>query len=92
MKDSQKGLLPPPYDICIGHQEPLAFVNPRTGVESSKMGNAYYHVSLSCICKKYPDFTPSQVICDEDVQRVLNTSNFCGTPSDSIFSEGEHYL
>lgn len=76
MKDSQNGLLPPPYDICVGHWEPLAFVNPRTGVQSSKMGNAYYHVSLSCIRKKHPEFTPSQVICDEDVRRVLNPVHF----------------
>ena len=71
MKDSQNGLLPPPHDICIGHCEPLKFVNPRTGLESSKMGNAYYHVNLSCIRKKHPDFYPSQLSCDHDVRKAL---------------------
>ena len=76
MKDSQNGLLPPPHDICIGHCEPLTFVNPRTGLESSKMGNAYYHVNLSCIRKKHPNFTPSQLICDDDVRKALKPMHF----------------
>ena len=76
MKDAKNGLLPPPHDICIGHCEPLTFLNPRTGLESSKMGNAYYHVNLSCIKKKHPDFTPSQLICEDDMKRVLQPPHF----------------
>ena len=70
MKDAKNGLLPPPHDICIGHCEHLTFLNPRTGLESSKMGNAYYHINLSCIKKKHPDFTPSQLICEDDMKSV----------------------
>ena len=76
MKDAKNGLLPPPHDICIGHCEPLTFLNPRTGLESSKMGNAYYHVNLSCIKKKHPDFIPSQLICEDDIKRVLQPPHF----------------
>ena len=76
MKDYQNRLLPPPHDICIGHCEPLTFVNPRTGLESSKMGNAYCHVNLNCIRKKHPNFTPSQLICDDDVRKALKPVHF----------------
>ena len=64
------------HDICIGHCEPLTFLNPRTGLESSKMGNAYYHVNLSCIKNKHPDFTHSQLICENDMKKVLQPPHF----------------
>ena len=76
MKDSNNALLPPPHDICIGHCEPLSFINPHTGLESSKMGNAYYHVSLMCIRKKHPDFTPSQLVCSDEVKVMLMAVHF----------------
>ena len=60
----------PPYDICIGHREPLNFINPRTGLESSKLGNAYYHVNIVCIRKKHSNFTPSQLMCSESLKDV----------------------
>lgn len=76
MKDADNGLLPPPHDICIGHSEPLTFINPRTGLECSKTGNAYYHVSLACIIKKHPDFTPAQIVCSDDVKMLLKEVHF----------------
>ena len=75
MKDANNGLLPPPHDICIGHSEPITFINPNTGLECIKIGNAYYHVSLTCIRKKHPNFTPSQVVMNE-VKELLEAVHF----------------
>ena len=60
-KNADNGLLSPPHDICLGHKESLSFINPRTGKECSKLGNAYYHINLDCIRKKHPSFTAAQV-------------------------------
>lgn len=76
MKDANNGPLPPPHDICVGHSEPLSFINPRTGLECSKIGNAYYHVSLICIKKKHLDFGPSQVVCCDEVKELLKAVHF----------------
>ena len=57
--------------------EPLTFLNPRTGLESSKMGNAYYHVNLSCI--KRSTLTSSLLrlsVRMHDVKRVLQPPHF----------------
>ena len=70
------GLLPPPHDICIGHKEPLPFVNPHTGLECSKIGNAYYHVNLQCIRKKHPTFSATELVCLPDVQKLLTEVHF----------------
>lgn len=63
LKNSDNGLLSPPLDICICHKEPLSFINPNSGLECSKLGNAYYHVKMECIRKKHPTFSPMQIDC-----------------------------
>ena len=70
-KNSEKGLLSPPYDICLGHKESLSFINPKSGTECSKIGNAYYHINLECIQRKHPSFTAALVECPPDVQEKL---------------------
>ena len=56
LKNTNNHVLSPPYDICIYYKETQAFINPQTGLESSKLGNAYYHVNLTCIQRKHPNF------------------------------------
>ena len=67
MKGSNGKVLKPPKDICISHKEQIVFTNPHSGLQSSKEGNCYYHVNKSCILKKHPNFSPSQLVCSEDV-------------------------
>ena len=71
MKGADNGLLFPPFDICLGHKEPLYFTNPKNGQECSKIGNAYYHINLECIKKKHPSFTAAQIECPPDVYANL---------------------
>ena len=37
LKNADNEVLPPPHDICLGHREPLSFVNPHNGLECSKL-------------------------------------------------------
>ena len=75
-KNADDGLLSPPHDICLGHRESLSFINPRTGTECSKLGNAYYHFNLDCIRRKHPSFTAAQVECPPEVQEVLTEVHY----------------
>ena len=71
IKGVHNEVLPPPHDICIVHSEPLTFINPRTGLEASKVGNAHYHVNYACIRKKHPNFTARCVSCPEGVMELM---------------------
>jgi hypothetical protein len=66
-KGSDGSLLNPPNDNCIAHQEQIQFINPHTGLQCSKEGNAYYHITKNCIIKKHPGFSSSQVVCEDNV-------------------------
>jgi len=76
LKNTNNRVLSRPYDICISHSETQVFVNPHTGLECSKPGNGYYHVNLSCIQKKHPNFSPNQLVCQENVWKLLNEAHF----------------
>ena len=76
LKGIDNEVLPPPQDICIVHTEPLAFTNPRTGLETSKIGNAHYHVNKACICKKHPNFAGHLVACTKEVLDLLLPCHF----------------
>ena len=76
LKGVDNKVLPPPNDICILHTEPLKYINPRTGLESSKIGNAYYHINSACIRKKHPDFSSSLVSCSKDDVNLMQPSHF----------------
>ena len=39
--------------IVIQHREFCKFTNPRSGLPSSKLGNAYYHLRRSCLEKRF---------------------------------------
>ena len=75
-KNADNGLLSPPHDICLGHKESLSFINPRTGKECSKLGNAYYHINLDCIRKKHPSFTAAQVEYPREIQEMLTEIHY----------------
>lgn len=75
-KTSDNEVLSPPHDICLGHRELLSFVNPRNGLECSKLGNAYYHINLDCIRRKHPNFTSAQIVCPPDLQGVLTEVHY----------------
>jgi len=51
LKGVNNEVLPPPHNMCIVHAEQLTFINPRSGLECSKTGNAHYHVNRACIQK-----------------------------------------
>ena len=53
LKGANNELLALPSDICLCHREPQVYINPKTELECTKIGNVYYHVNLSCIRKKY---------------------------------------
>ena len=72
VKGADNGLLFPPFDICLGHKEPLYFTNPKNRQECSKIENAYYHINLECIKKKHPSFTAAQIECPPDVYATLS--------------------
>ena len=74
-KDPIMNCSPPPSDFCIQHTEPLKFINPYTGIESSKIGNAYYHINIVCIHRKHPHFSPKLVSCPE-VINIMQPSHF----------------
>ena len=67
MKDANGQLLPSPNNVCIGHKEPLSFVNPKTGLNCTKEGNCYYHLNRACIVKKHSDFSSPQIVYPSDV-------------------------
>ena len=75
-KGPNNELLPPPNDFCIQHTEPLKFINPCTGIESRKIGNAYYHINIVCIRRKHPHFSPKLVSCPEEVINIMQPSHF----------------
>ena len=44
----------PPYDMAIQHVEPRMYNSPITGMPTSKIGHAYYHVYLPCLKYNWP--------------------------------------
>ena len=44
----------PPYNMAIQHMELRTFNSPITGMPTSKVGNAYYHVYLPCLHTNWP--------------------------------------
>ena len=52
----------PPYNMAIQHMEPRKFNSPVTGVPTSKVENAYYHVYLPCLHTNWPSLLGHDVI------------------------------
>ena len=51
--------------------EPRAYNNPLTGMPTSRIGNAYYHVYLPCLHSKWPTLSASDIIIPFDIHAVL---------------------
>ena len=63
----------PPYNMAIQHMEPRTFNSPITGMPTSKVGNAYYHVYLPCLHTNWPALSGSDVtIPTELVPKLLS--------------------
>ena len=75
----------PPYDICIQHREWRSFT-PSGGTPQSKFSNVYYHVNLLCIKKKWPTFSPHDLVVHLEVREKL------GPQHASLLSMFGYYL
>ena len=51
----------PPYDMAIQHMEPRMYNSPITGMPTSKIGNAYYHVYLPCLQYNWPTIPANDI-------------------------------
>lgn len=59
----RRGSLPKiPKNMTIGHFEQRKFFNKALGKEVERPGNVYYHVNLSCIRQRNPDFSPYKIV------------------------------
>ena len=72
------------HNLCLSRRENMSYMNPKTGLQSTKEGNCYYHLNRACVLKKMPTFSPSQVVCPEDISRKRIISKmqlvfFCDT-------------
>ena len=83
-KNSDKGLLSPLHDICLGYRESLSYINLHSSAECFKMANAYYHINLECIQRKHPSFTATQVECSPHLMykkcSQMCITTFCNRP------------
>ena len=62
-------------EVVIQHPEFRQFTSPRTGLQQSKYGNAYYHAKISCIQLKFPQFQPArQLSIAENIEDKLNAA------------------
>ena len=65
----------PPHDVVIQHWEDRPFTSPRTGLPTSKRGNAYYHVHGPCIKINWPNFTSVQISIDPAILSELTVEH-----------------
>ena len=63
----------PPYDIVIQHEEWRSFL--AAGVPQSRFGNAYYHLSISCVQAKWPMFSPHNLEIPDYIISQLNNAH-----------------
>ena len=60
--------------VVVQHKEFRQFMSPRTGLQQSKYGNAYYHARMNCIQLKFSHFQLSQVYLPENLKQKLSPS------------------
>ena len=58
--------------IVIQHREFRGFTNPHSGLPSSKLGNAYYHLSRKCIEYKF-GYMHLNIVVTDDVKPKLTS-------------------
>ena len=57
--------------MAIQHVEPRRYNSPITGMPISKVGNAYYHVYLSCLQSNWPIVSASDINIILELQTML---------------------
>ena len=61
----------PPYDMSIQHVEPRMYNSPITGMPTSKIGNAYYHVYLPCLQYNWPTISANDITIPFELKTML---------------------
>ena len=61
----------PPYNMAIQHVEPRMYNSPITGMPTSKVGNAYYHVYLPCLQSNWPTVSAIDITIPLELQTTL---------------------
>ena len=61
----------PPYDMAIQHVEPRMYNSPITGMPTSKIGNAYYHVYLPCLKYNWPTISANDIAIPFELKTML---------------------
>ena len=60
-------------DLVVRHAEHRAFNSPRTGLPTSKYGNAYYHPKQLCLGMKWGDsFQSHKLVIDDSMRPLLS--------------------
>ena len=54
-------------DLVVRHAEQHMFNSPRTGLPTSKYGNAYYHPKQHCLKVKWGDFQPHDLVIHDNM-------------------------
>ena len=62
---------PPPYNICIAHEETRQITNPHTGSPFATKTVTHYHANPDCIWMKDPKFIPQSLQIPPDVDARL---------------------
>lgn len=62
-------------DLVVRHSEYRTFNSPRTGLPTSKYGNAYYHPRQSCLGLKWGNsFQPHDLVIEDRMQSLLSSA------------------
>ena len=61
----------PPYDMAIHHVELRMHNSPITGMPTSKIGNAYYHVYLPCLQYNWPTISANDITIPFELKTML---------------------
>ena len=70
-RKSTGGVEDPPFNLAVQHYEDRYFINPGTGLQQARKGNAYYHAYMPCIFLKWPQLTASSLVVEELVRHKL---------------------
>ena len=67
---------PPPYNICIAHEETRHITSPHTGSPFATKTVTHYHANPDCIWMKDPKFIPQSLQIPPDVDKRLQQEHW----------------
>ena len=68
--------LPPPDDLCLVHKEQHWYYNVVNNRQQlSSLSNVHYHLDVSCVKLRYPEFNPLTVQIPPNVRAHLQPSH-----------------